>query len=301
MINHFLFRYINLRKHSANHHNRHLPRIVELWVRVKETVLEKEKSDNWEWDWKHATADMLWNLVFISARVVTLALFAAYEPYYFWSLIVAQIVIVTIVIFSICIRNDNTHSVFYHFIISCFTGFGMVFNMFFAHPNIAVPYGVYLLYWLLIFIENTVMILLWFIWSSELDLWYHNVAIGCLIPAYVLALIIKSIQCYFYNDERISLSWKFYDPIFYDSPNVTASTAGGSEKTVGKESLSVISPEVVSPVLRESPDPVTPHIIHTAGGEDVIFLDHGQQAGEITVSISYEFSFVQTETEVHLS
>ena len=176
--------------------------------------LEKEyRKKNSDWTWVHTAADMLWNLVFISVRVVTLALFAAYEPYYFWGLIAAQIVIVIIVIFSSCVRNDKKHSMLYHFFASCFAGFGMVFNMFFAHPNFEVLYGVYLLYWMLVFIENTVMILLWFIWCSDLDLWYHNVAIGCLIPAYVL--VIKSIQCYFYNNERISLRWKFYDPVFY--------------------------------------------------------------------------------------
>ena len=179
--------------------------------------LEKEKSENWEWNIIHTAADMLWNLIFITARVITLALFASYEPYWFWGFIVAQIVVVTIIVFFIGLRSEyNSHSLPYHFLTSCFTGFGMVFNMFFAHPA-PVKFRIYVLYWILMFIEDTVMISLWFVWTSDLGLWYHYVAIECIIPAHVLALIIKSVQCYFYNDCEVSFDGKgkFYDPTFY--------------------------------------------------------------------------------------
>ena len=162
--------------------------------------LEKEKSENWEWNIIHTAADMLWNLIFITARVITLALFASYEPYWFWGFIVAQIVVVTIIVFSIGLRTSIKdhyygHLLPYHILTSCFTGIGMVFNMFFAHPS-PVKFRIYLLYWTLMFIEDTVMISLWFVWSSDLGLWYHDVAIGCIIPVHVVALIIKSIQCF---------------------------------------------------------------------------------------------------------
>ena len=183
-----------------------------------ETIFGERKGRQLEWNSAHTALDMLWNLIFITARVITLALFASYEPYWFWGFIIAQIVVVTIIVFFIGLRSEyNSRSLPYHFLTSCFTGFSMVFNMFFAHPAL-VNFRIYVSYWTLMFIEDTVMISLWFVWSSDIGLWYHNVAIECIIPAHVLALIIKSAQCYYYSGRDISCdgTGKFYHPVFYD-------------------------------------------------------------------------------------
>ena len=55
------------------------------------------------------------------------------------------------------------------------------------------------------------MITLWYQWSSDLDLWYHDVAISCLLIAYFLSLIIKTVHCYFYNGRNQNIfKWNFY-------------------------------------------------------------------------------------------
>ena len=159
--------------------------------------------------WIDAAVDVVWNLIFISARVITLALFASYQITWFWGLIIAQMVVVAIIISSLFHRNtDDEHSVFYRLFASCFSGIGMVFNMFSAHP-IPVKFYVYLVYWAFMFIEDTVMISLWYTWTESLGLWYHDVAIGCVIPAHIVALVIKSVQCYFYNEQEVRWDWKF--------------------------------------------------------------------------------------------
>ena len=161
------------------------------------------EEENWEWTWTDTAADILWNITSISPRVITLALFASYEPYWFWALIITQIVIISVLTFAYVIVNEiNPRNTLYHFLMYCFTGIGMVFNMFFAHP-ITIPFGAFLWYWLLMFIENTVMILLWYQWSSELGLWYHEFAVSCLMMAPFLPLIIKSIHCYFKNKFKL--------------------------------------------------------------------------------------------------
>ena len=88
-----------------------------------------------------------------------------------------------------------------------FTGLGTVFTMFVFLP---VPFFCYLLYWILMFIENTVMIALWYQWSSDLHIWYHDAALAFVIAGYVLSLIVKCLHCSVYNDKKKSIfEWEF--------------------------------------------------------------------------------------------
>ena len=170
------------------------------WRDFQET--EETKKD-YNWDGKDMTADMVWNVFAISARVITLALFAAYQSNWFWGLIGGQILVVFLCLGSYANKKmeDEKRDFLYHAFMSSFTAVGMVFNMFLAY-SISVPFPVYLFYWLVMFIENTVMITLWYQWSSNLGLWYHDVAISCIVIAYIVSLIIKTVHCYFYNRKR---------------------------------------------------------------------------------------------------
>ena len=59
------------------------------------------------------------------------------------------------------------------------------------------------------FIKNVLMISLWYQWSSDLGLWYHEAALVFVIAGYVLSLIIKCVHCSFYNKKRNSVfEWK---------------------------------------------------------------------------------------------
>ena len=158
------------------------------------------EEEIWEWTWKDTATDILWNVTSISPRVIILAFFASYEPYWFWGLIITEIVTISVLIFAFVIVTEiEPRNPLYHFFMACFTGIDMVFNMFFAHA-ITISFGAYLWYWLLMFIENTMMILLWYQWSSDLGLWYHELAVSCLMMAPFLPLIIKSLHCYFKYD-----------------------------------------------------------------------------------------------------
>ena len=172
---------------------------------------QETKGNTTKWNWKHMAADLVWNGLSISARVITMALFASYEPYWFWGLIGGQILIAFLCVGHYGTRRDKELGFLYHAFMSSFTAVGMVFNMFLAYTIIHVPFPVYLFYWSLMFIENTVMITLWYQWSSNLDLWYHDVAISCLLIAYFLSLIIKTLHCYFYNGRNQNIfEWNFY-------------------------------------------------------------------------------------------
>ena len=74
---------------------------------------------------------------------------------------------------------------------SFYVGVGMVFNVIWVF-DLNLYFYVYLLYWLLMFTETTLMITLWYIWTDSLGFWYHNAAIVGVIGFCVLSLAIKT-------------------------------------------------------------------------------------------------------------
>ena len=167
------------------------------WRQVSE-----EMDGNTDWTWKDMAVDMVWNILSVSPRVIALAVFASFQLYWFWGLVITQILITFIVSFSHFYRNDQMNSIedfFDWFLVSSFLGMGSIFTMF---AVFTVTFQVYLLYWVVMFIENTVMISIWYQWSSDFGLWYHDWAISFVITAYVVSLIIKCVHCYFYEPNR---------------------------------------------------------------------------------------------------
>ena len=156
--------------------------------------------------------DMVWNVLVISPRVVALALFASHQLHWFWGLIGAQVFITTAASLAYerlsQSKEDCIIDVFYSFYI----GVGMIFNVIWVF-DLNLYFYVYLLYWLLMFAENTVMIALWYSWSEGLGFWYHKAAIIGVIGACVFSLVVKGAHCYFYKSnskEKNLLKWMFY-------------------------------------------------------------------------------------------
>ena len=69
----------------------------------------KETESACQWSWKDMVVDMVWNVLAISSRVITLALFASFRLYWFRSLVGAQIAVTTPVIFWYGHRNGHLH------------------------------------------------------------------------------------------------------------------------------------------------------------------------------------------------
>ena len=179
----------------------------------EEEMLQKDKEDaeHEAWNWKHMTVDMLWNILSISPRVIALALFASFRLYWFWGLICLQVIACMIIILLIIcdghIKLCGFTAFFTWLAMGLFTGLGTVFTMFVFLP---VPFFIYLLYWIIMFTENVVMISLWYQWGSDLGLWYHDAALTIVIAGYVLSLIIKCVHCSFYNRKKESIfEWNF--------------------------------------------------------------------------------------------
>ena len=179
----------------------------------REKVKEKEdmNDENAEhkiWDWKDMLVDMVWNILSVGPRVIALALFASYQIYWFWGLIGLQLIGAMLILLPIiCKGSVKFCECTVCIAAGLFTGLGTVFTMFVFLP---VPFFCYLLYWILMFIENTVMISLWHQWSSGLGLWFDDAALAFVTVGYVLSLIIKCVHCSFYNKNKESIfEWDF--------------------------------------------------------------------------------------------
>ena len=168
-----------------------------------------------DWNWKDMVVDMLWNVFSICPRVIALALFASYQLYWFWGIVGVQVAICTVIFGCLLICNEGECSGCGDLILNlCFLlpmglcpSLGYVFTMYVVT---SVPFSVYLLYWAVMFIENTVMISLWYQWSDDLGLSYHDIMLYFVILAYLISLLIKCVHCYFYSsNSETKKIWKW--------------------------------------------------------------------------------------------
>ena len=168
--------------------------------------LEKEEGE--KWTWKDTAGDFVWNALTVIPRVITLALFATYQLYWFRGLIGGQIVLSMMIFPFLKLESPfNRHSALWKFLLIFFISISMVFTIV---GYSEMKFYVYILYLVFAFVENTVMISLWFEWVTHLQLWYHNIAMACIIAGCVFSLIVKTIHCYFRNDRKLSIcEWHF--------------------------------------------------------------------------------------------
>ena len=166
------------------------------------------------WAKKDIAFDFIWNTFAISPRVIALGLFSSYQCYWFGGLIAAQILVSIIVnyllLYNSSLLNDDGGKIRLSFM-SLLLSIAMVVNMF--HGPCSVSFTYYIIYWCLMFIENVVMISLWYQWSTDFRLFFHDLAIIFVIIAYVFSLILKSAHCFFYETnlgQKNLLKWKFF-------------------------------------------------------------------------------------------
>ena len=125
------------------------------------------------WTWKDMAVDMVWNILSISPRVIALVLFASYQLYWFWGLVITHIVGVTVFVFIVTRFMTHVYNLFESVFYSIVSGMVSIFTLF-VTLFVKVRFHYYLLYWIVTFVENTVMISLWYQWSSDFGFWYHG-------------------------------------------------------------------------------------------------------------------------------
>ena len=159
--------------------------------------------------------DMLWNALSVSPRVITLALFASYEVHWFWYIAGTHIVVMMGASYFLYRGNDTGDAahIIANILLSAMVGIGCLFNL--CESGIEpTGFPVYLVYWIIMFAENTVMISLWYHWSNDLDLWYHDIVVTFVIVTYLLSLVVECLHAYFYNGRKsVCDIWEWlFDP-----------------------------------------------------------------------------------------
>ena len=174
------------------------------FVSRRQFVEEDNKNENW--NWRHMVIDMVWNVLSISPRVIAFAFFASFELSWFWGIAAFQIVIAFAISFWYNWFYDDK-DLLTIILRSIYEGVGLQFTM---YTIFQIRFLFYLIYWLFTFIENTVLISLWYVWSSDLSLWYRDITISCVIPGYFLSLIVKTLHTSYWNDGWKNISWWRY-------------------------------------------------------------------------------------------
>ena len=120
-------------------------------------VTYRDDAEIRDWTRNDMAVDMVWNILSISPRVVTLVLFASFQLYWFWGLVITQIVCVTVFVLILIQFIEEEYTLFESVFYSVVSGVSSMFTMFVA-IKVKILFYYYLLYWTVTFVENTVMI-----------------------------------------------------------------------------------------------------------------------------------------------
>ena len=148
---------------------------------------------------------MTWNVVAISARVLALALFASRFLPWAIGLIVTQIII-----FSLAeLYKDSGIRDLGHQLIDRLVAFVLVVMLAMSSVlNILLTdifgqdvswmrrYRFYSRYWLLMMIENSVLISIWYVVTLHEEYWYSLPALCYVLVAYFISFIIKTFHVF---------------------------------------------------------------------------------------------------------
>lgn len=143
--------------------------------------------------WKDMVVDLIWNILVLSSRVLALALFAGSTLLGFLGLASVQVMVGFAYAYSEMEKNNRSSLFPLCFAVSS------IFNLQ-AYYKVTISFKTYLLYWLVMFVENTVLILLWFHWSADRGLWYHEAVLIWVIWACFASFLVECAHMYFYAD-----------------------------------------------------------------------------------------------------
>ena len=156
--------------------------------------------------------EMTWNILAISCRVITYALFASQYRYWFAGVVVVQFVLWTEAIMYIDISDcvDN--------IVRIAQGIGYTFNIILVSvqsvfssvdPSFVIRYPWYVFYWFITMLQNTIMISIWFTATADTELWYRIPAIAYVIVAYFVSLLVKTFHTSIMKHNKGKFMWKW--------------------------------------------------------------------------------------------
>ncbi len=189
-----------------------------------------ENTNGYTWKWQDKAADMVYNCLVISARMIAMALFAAYFRDWFVVLLAVHFVIAIVLAYCMLVSNAviwkhlsmpetlryvclmlavaGMASIVVGFVLAVFA----VFSVF--QSGNTTKFISYILFWFIMLVENAVLIGVWYTHPATADLWYHDVALVYVLSAHILSLFVNTIHYkynnYCGNSQRNMRDWYFY-------------------------------------------------------------------------------------------
>ena len=171
------------------------------WSAVTLKRVDYEEDEFVDFTLADYVLELIWSILCISSRVIALALFATVQTHWFAGLLAGQVVIAMIILFAlphtpfigdVNDRGETDYCVYISLVILFASN--SVFNIFLPSMYFTyhLPYLAYAVYWVLMMVENTVFITIWYISTNGQHLWYHTPAIVYVIVAYLLSFIVKT-------------------------------------------------------------------------------------------------------------
>ena len=140
-------------------------------------------------------AEMVWNMLCISSRVIVLALFASVERYWFAGLVTLQVIVIAAMYGNVC-KDCSCHCLGCPGVIfPTMLGIHSLFNIFLTNDfDGQIRYVFYVMYWIVTMIENVLFIWTWYSATDGYKLWYHDAAVLYIITAYFAAFLLKTLS-----------------------------------------------------------------------------------------------------------
>ncbi len=134
--------------------------------------------------------EMIWNVLAISCRVITLALFATQ-----YDLFVTLVVVQCFLCFMVCGATtkweESACGMSFFYGMYC-TLMNIIPVSFTQNENLALSYWWYVAYWWMTMAQNTVMIAMWAAAMNDMDVWYTTPVVGYVTLAYTASLLVKT-------------------------------------------------------------------------------------------------------------
>ncbi len=151
--------------------------------------------------------EMVWNLLCISSRVITLGLCAAGNFMGFLYVVAIHGLMVVGLTLDKKSYKENV-SICERFVYLGLIGIGTAyFNVCQIHTKGCSDginsYRFYVFYWVIMMIENTCLIYYWYEFNKNQDFWYHFPALVYVITAYAMSFVVKTSHEYLKRQNRV--------------------------------------------------------------------------------------------------
>ncbi len=187
--------------------------------------------------------DLVWNILCISARILALSLFATVYRYWFAGIVTVHIIIIfSVMLYNMVKQLEEAVEGMIFIIFSLGLSMGYLFNILIVSYDRLLSsafqtYRFYLCYWIVLMTETTILISIWYAENQDNDLWYRDVAIAFVIPAYFISVAIKTFHVSTLQQNKGKPIWKWVCTnidMTDDEEQESEAGEGGQENNIGE-------------------------------------------------------------------